>query len=821
MIKKIGALLIIAIIVFAWIVTIRGVGPVGPIQKDIKTGLDISGGVNVVLEAQTQDITDEADLDRIMKQTQAVIERRSNVMGLSETVVTIEGKNKIRVEMPGAENAEEAIETIGQVAQLKFLTADGKEMLNGSDIKDSGVERDQNTAGYVVTLKFTKEGGEKFYQATSIASASSIPAEDVMQPVQTVAEDATAEPAADAAATDPDAPATPSTPVDIDYSRVQDKEGNIYRNPAGFGLSANQVIIVLDDEIISAPSASEPINGTDAIIESFTQDRAKELSQLIRGGALPVELKEVESSQVSATLGIDALKDSILAGIIGIALIFLLMLVAYRLLGFCANIALMLYIPALLWILVALKGVLTLPGIAGIILSIGMAVDTNVIIFARVKEEVGNGKTIRVAASHGFRRALGTVIDAQLTTLIAGLVLYQFGTGPVKGFALTLIIGIILGIVTAIIVTNLFTNVCIETKALAKPFLIGVKEGQADQHTQLKHKFDYLKRRKLYYIITLVILIGGIGLGLLRGYNWGIDFTGGTMVQVDMGKVVTTEQMQDTLKKNDIEGSSIQHYDTDSGADNGVIIKTTKALSAKEVEKLYDSLTSEYKLKEGAEKNYQQFGPSIGDALKKNAVIAVLIAALGMLIYIVIRFRWRFGVAAIVAEFHDVFMMIALYGIFHFSVNNPFIAAILTIVGYSINDTIVIFDRIRENLGLMSRKPLYEIVNTSVDQTLIRSLMTSFSTMLAVLPLVIFGGTTIREFAVPLMIGIICGAASSIFIASPIFYELNRIGGKNGKRSRYSASLKQTNAKETGYGAKGKGKQSKSKRRGPYDGAVV
>jgi SecD/SecF fusion protein len=244
-------------------------------------------------------------------------------------------------------------------------------------------------------------------------------------------------------------------------------------------------------------------------------------------------------------------------------------------------------------------------------------------------------------------------------------------------------------------------------------------------------------------------------------------------------------------------------------------------MTAKQVDQVYADLTTDLGMKEDAGKDFQQFGPSIGDDLKSNAVQALLIAALIMLLYIIVRFRWRFGVAAIVSEFHDVFMMIALYGIFHFTVNNPFIAALLTIVGYSINDTIVIFDRIRENLGIMSRKPLNELINTSVDQTLVRSLVTSFSTLLAVIPLVVFGGTTIREFAVPLLIGIICGAASSIFIASPIFYELNRIGNKSGKRSRYSASLKQSNSKNTGYGAKGKHKQSKANRRGPYDGAEV
>ena len=783
MVKKIGAVLLVLIIAFVWVITLRGVGNIGPLQKDIKLGLDISGGVSVLLEADTAHITDERELERIMNQTQSVIERRVNEMGMSDPIVTIEGTNRMRVELPGVENAEEATATISQTAQLKFLLADGTEVLTGADIRDSNAQMSQEVGQgpYVVTLEFTSEGGRKFYDATSKASSGAIPQENIMQP----------------------------------------KEGEYFTDPDGnpINIMQNSIVIMLDENVISAPGANKPIDGSSAeITGSFTKEEAQKLSMLIRGGALPVSLQEVQNTTISATLGIDALKNSIVAGVVGCILVFLLMLLMYRLMGLAANIALMLYIPGLFWTIVLLDGVLTLPGIAGIILSVGMAVDANVIIFARIKEEVGYGKSVRVATSQGFKRAMATIIDSQLTTLIAGVVLYQFGTGPVRGFALTLIIGIIIGMITAVVITWLFVQVITETKFLAKPVLIGVKEGSDDQGTQFKRKFNYLKHRKKYYIITVFIIVLGISVGLIRGFNFGIDFTGGTMIQIDMNKVVSIEDVNSALEKNGIDDASIVHYNTDAGEEFGVIIKTTKHLDAAASSKVSSGILDQFGLDKSSIKATETFGPSVGELLKKNAVIAILVAALGMLIYIVIRFRWRFGVASIVATFHDVFLMIAFYGLFHMTVNNPFIAAVLTIVGYSINDTIVIFDRVRENRKLMSRKPIEVQINTSIDQTLVRSLMTSFSTFLAVLPLVILGGEAIREFAVPLMVGILCGASSSIFIASPIYYELTKIGQRGNK---YTGA--KSGKGGSGVGTKGKSKKSKSQRSTsrPDDGAVV
>jgi len=425
--KKALAVILSIIILFGWYVTIMGIGSFAPIKDQLKLGLDLSGGVYVVMEAQTEATGD--DLKKLMSQTQAVIEKRVNQMGLSEPVVTIEGQNRIRVELPGAGDAEDAINAIGKTAQLQFIMADNRIVLDGSQVKDAGIQQDQENGGFAIGLKFTNEGAAAFKQATT----------DIVN-------------------------------------------GNVTSTMDG--VPPNAILIILDEEVISSPGVTEVIPNGEAIITGgrggFGEEEATHLSALIRGGALPVELKEVQTSVIGPTIGLDALKMSMIAGLIGISLIFALMFGMYRIMGFAANIALLLYILIVLWVLVLMGGVLTLPGIAGIILSVGMAVDANVIIFSRVREEIINGKTIRVAVDTGFKRAMSTIIDSQITTIIAGIVLYQLGSGPVKGFAMTLMIGIIASVFTAVAITQLYLNIIAENRKLAtrKNFAATVKEAR-------------------------------------------------------------------------------------------------------------------------------------------------------------------------------------------------------------------------------------------------------------------------------------------------------------------------------------------------------
>lgn len=732
--KKVLAVLVVIAIIFGWYVTLFGIGSMQSIKDKLSLGLDIKGGVYVLFEAETDEKGD--DLTKLMEQTQAVLENRVNQMGLAEPVVTIEGDKRVRVELPGAENAEEAIAAIGRVAQLQFTLADGTLILDGSMIKDAGITTDNDHGGYAVSLQFTVEGSDLFAEGTRLALSG--------------------------------------------------------REPAFDDVSRNSIVIILDGEIISAPVVHEVINSGSCVITSgrvggFPQDEASQLSALIRGGALPAELHEINSGSQTASIGETAFEKSIVAGAIGLGLIFVIMIVAYSVMGVAACIALLLYVIIVLWVMVGLGAVLTLPGIAGIILSIGMAVDANVVIFSRIREEILNGKTVRVAVQSGFKRALATVLDSQITTIIAALVLYEIGTSTVKGFSLTLMIGIVASLFTAVVVTNLYLSLIADSKVFSKKKFYGVNDDNTPKFG-LKKEIDFVKNKKIIYIIACSIIIVGLLISTIFGMNYGIDFTGGTKMQVDLGQYVDSASIEKTIKSYDLNDLQIVYSGNDK---HEVIIKTTDFLENDQRAAVIDTLQEAYSFPDDNVLTSEQFSPSVGSELQKNAVIAVLVAAIGMLIYIIIRFEWKFGIAAVVGVFHDVLMVIAFYAIFRVTVNNPFIAGILTVVGYSINDTIVIFDRIRENLGLMKKKNTTELVNKSINQTIGRSIMTSVTTLVVMIPMLVMTGEAIREFTVPLMAGVVVGCVSSVTICAPLWLDItNKTGG-----SKYKGATKKSGRK--------------------------
>ena len=722
--KRVLAILVLAVTVFAWYVSIFGIGSINSAKDALKYGLDIDGGVYVVMEAQTDLKGDE--LRDLMEQTRAVIDNRVNQMGVAESSVTIEGEKRIRVEIPGAENAEEAISAVGKTAQLQFLLADGSVVLDGSHVKDAQISTDGSY--YKILLEFDSEGDSLFEEGTRKA-------------------------------------------YNREVTSVIDE------------VTSNQIAIVLDDEIIVHPDVKSVISGGNCEITGrYTKEEASTTAALIRGGALPVDLVEVQTSVQSATIGADALDKSIVAGAIGMLLVFILMIAYFGMLGIVADIALMLYVALFIWSMSAFNVVMTLPGIAALILSIGMAVDANVIIFTRIKEEICAGKSIRVAVNAGFKNALKTVLDAQITTLIAAVVLYEVGTTSVKGFALTLMIGIVISIFTAVIITQLFISLLAESKKFAKNKYFGVKEDGTPK--QFLHKsFSFIKNRKIFYIISAVIIILGMGMSLVRGLNYGIDFTGGTMIQVDMHKEVPISEVEDAIDEFNLDPSIIY-----AGENNTqVVIKTIESLDNEKRAEVVDALGESFGVTEEDVLASEQFGPSVGDELKKNAVKAVVIASIGMLIYIIFRFKsWKYGFSAVVGVAHDVLMVIAFYGIFGFTVNNPFIAAILTLVGYSINDTIVIFDRIRENKQLYKKDGSEVNIDRSINSTLNRTIMTSLTTLVVMIPLCIMVSASIREFIIPLMAGVIVGCYSSIFVCSPLYYDLCR----SGEESKYQKQTK-------------------------------
>ena len=727
-VKRVLAILVILVTFFAWFVSIFGIGSIDSAKDALKYGLDINGGVYVVMEAET-DLEGE-ELKRLMEQTRAVIDNRVNQMGVAESQVTIEGEKRIRVEIPGAEDAEEAIAAVGKTAQLQFVLSDGTVVVDGSHVKDAQIATDG--AAYKINLEFDGEGAKLFEEGTRMAFNN--------------------EPA-----------------IAIE------------------GMASNQIAIVLDNEIIVAPDVQGVINGGKCeITGGYSKEEASMTAALIRGGALPVDLIEVQTSVQSASVGADALDKSIVAGAIGIGIIFIMMILFYGMLGLVADIALLLYVAMFIWSMAALNVVLTLPGIAALILSIGMAVDANVIIFARIKEEIAAGKSIRVAVNAGFKNALTTVLDAQITTLIAAVVLYEVGTTTVKGFALTLIIGIVISIFTAVIITQLFISLLAESKKFAKNKNFGVNEDGTPKQL-LNKTFSFIKNRKIYYIISTVIIITGLIFGLVGGLNYGIDFTGGTMIQVDLHKEVPIKDIEKTID-GFMEDPSIVY----TGENNTqVIIKTIESLDNENRALAIDELSNVYGITDDDVLASEQFGPSVGNELKLNAIKAVLIASIGMLIYIIFRFKsWQYGLSAIIGVVHDVLLVISFYCIFGFTVNNPFIAAILTLVGYSINDTIVIFDRIRDNRRLYKKDSLETNIDRSINNTLNRTIMTSLTTLAVMIPLCIMVSASIREFIIPLMVGVIVGCYSSIFVCSPALYDLSKEETKYEKQIKASKKKK-------------------------------
>ena len=733
-VRRILSLLILVIVVFGWYVSVFGIGQYKSIKDALKFGLDINGGVYVVMEAQT-DLKGK-ELRGVMEQTKEVLNNRVNAMGISESTVVIEGKNRLRVEMPGVKDAEAAIDQIGKTAQLRFILADGSEVLTGNMVKDASISPDSQNGGYKINLKFDRKGSKLFEEGTAKAISNTV-------------------------------------------------------KPTIKGMEANQIAIVLDDKVVTNPRVQQVISNGSCEITSgaggYAKDEASTTAALIRGGALPVTLKEISSSVQTATIGEDALAKSVVAGLIGIGLVFLIMIVFYRLLGVVASISLLLYVLLVLWSMSAMGGVLTLPGIAGIILSIGMAVDANVIIFSRIKEEIHAGKTFRVAIDQGFKHALTTVLDAQITTLIATVVLYEIGSTVVKGFALTLMIGIIISIFTAVIITQIFVGLLANSKRISLTAMLGIpKDGQAKTFADVKLKL--LEKRKIFYAISASVIIIGLGYGIIHGYNYGIDFTGGTMLEFDMGKKTSSQDIEKALDKYDLNPQIVFSGENE----DRVVIKTIKALENKERGKIIDTMKEEFNLKDESVLASEQFGPTIGKELKTNAVKSIAFAAIGMLIYIIFRFKsWKYGVSSIAGVLHDVMVMLAFYALFGVTINNPFIAGILTVVGYSINDTIVIFDRIRENRHFFRKKPLIDVLNYSVAQTLDRSIVTSLTTIVCMIPLFIMVSASIREFVLPLMIGVIVGTYSSIFLCSPLLYEFSKDEDKSTYETKHKKAKKE------------------------------
>lgn len=714
--KKSKAAVILAVILAAFvglayyasiILSSTGVGE----DMSIPLGLDLSGGVSI-----TYQVVDENPSAEDMSDTIYKLQKRVDSYSTEASVYQV-GDDRITVEIPGVQDANQILEDLGNPGSLEFQMPDGTVFMTGDMVADAQAATQTDTYGnkeYVVALKLTDEGAKIFGEVTSENIGKNLP-------------------------------------------------------------------IVYDGETISYPRVQTAITGGEAQITGMADfEEAETLATQIRIGSLSLQLSELESSVVGAQLGSQAISTSLKAGAIGLAIVMVFMIIMYAVPGIAASLALAIYTTLVIATLYLFEITLTLPGIAGIILGIGMAVDANVIVFARVREEIATGKSVQTSMKIGFQKAMSAILDGNITTLIASVVLMALGSGTVKGFAYTLMIGIILSLFTAMVVTRYI---------LYSLYALGLKSEKLYGRAKERKSIDFIGKKAVFFTISGIIIAAGlISMGVHsategKALNYGLDFMGGTSTTADFGKDMTIEDIENDIVPyvEKVTGDSDVQATKVEGTTQ-VTIKT-RTLSLDERQKLEDTLAENCDV-DASTITSQSISSTISGEMRSDALKAVIVSCIFMLLYIWFRFKdIRFAASAILALVHDVLVVITVYALVRISVGSTFIACVLTIVGYSINDTIVIFDRIRENLALKTGKQtaedLREIANKSLTQTLSRSINTSITTFIMVVMLYILGVASIRDFSLPLMAGLVCGAYSSICIATELWYVMKVHLGKN------------------------------------------
>ena len=648
----------------------------------------------------------------------------------TEAEVYQEGSNRINVDIPGVSDANAILEELGKPGSLIFVDEAGQTILNGNQVA---------TAKPVIT----DENGIKKYM------------------------------------------------VDLTFT----DDGKTVFADATTKNVGKRIAIIYDGKIYSNPVVNEPITQGQCQISGMTSyEEAETLASTIRIGSLSLELEELRSNVVGAKLGQEAISTSLKAGAIGFGIVAVFVIIVYLVPGLAAVIALSLYVGLILILLSAFSVTLTLPGVAGIILSIGMAVDANVIIFTRIKEEIGLGKTVQSAIKSGFNKALSAIIDGNVTTLIAAGVLFWRGSGTVKGFASTLAIGIVLSMITALFITKFILNALFNL-GFQDPKFYGTKTD--------KKTIDFLGKRKIWFAVSLLVIVIGLG-GLVVNktqtgdiLNYSMEFKGGTSTNVTFNEDMSLEDISSKVVPvvENVTGDAQVQTQKVAGT-NEVIIKT-KTLSVEERQNLDQAMVDNFGVE--AEKiTAESISGAISKEMKQDAFIAVIIATICMLLYIWFRFKdIKFAGSAVLALLHDVFVVLTFYSLLKWSVGSTFIACMLTIVGYSINATIVIFDRIRENLKVNSKMELSEIVNLSITQTFTRSINTSLTTFVMVFVLFILGVSSIREFALPLMVGIVCGTYSSVCITGSLWYVMTIYKNKHMEEKKAAEKAAKAAAKSS------------------------
>lgn len=740
-IKFIVAVIVIAAIGFVAVCGI-GANKTGS-AENVKLGLDLAGGVSITYEIVKDDPSASDIEDTVYK-----MQKRAESIS-TEAEVYPEGDKRITVAIPDVKDADEVLSKLGSAGNIYFIYGIGPSSGN-TNITLTGI--DEN--GYHYSLAYPMEeiiaNGDVVLDGADVAGAEAEVINDQTKGLQRVVS---------------------LTLNASGTSKFADATSYAAGYPAGD--MHNVIAIIYDNEVVSAPGVQNTIPNGQAIISGqSTDEESKMLASTIRIGALPLELSVLRYHVEGAQLGASALEKSLLAGAIGLLAIIIFMICMYRIPGLAASLALIFYVSLTVICLNLFEITLTLPGIAGIILSIGMAVDANVIIFTRIREEIATGKTVRSAIKLGFDKALSAIVDGNVTTIIAGIVLNSFGSGTVKGFAQTLILGIVLSMITAFFVTKFILNALFEMGAGS------VKMYGETTHEKIVNFTGKFKKAIIVAccvfavgIVSIIINVASTG----EAFNYGLDFKGGTATTVTFeGELPANVKSDIDALVSDVTGMT-PVVSVSEGS--GIVTVRTKELSTEVRAKVISSIVAKYNIPENLIST-ESVGATVSGEMKKDAVVSVIIAVICMLIYIWIRFRnINFGLASVLALVHDVLCVVTVYAAARafISVGNTFIACLLTIVGYSINATIVTFDRIRENLREKRDKDsIADVVNKSVTETFTRSLYTSLTTFVMVFLLAILGVTSVREFAIPLMAGIIAGAFSSIMLAGGIWYTLQR-----------------------------------------------
>lgn len=646
----------------------------------------------------------------------------------TEAEVYQEGSNRINIDIPGVSDANAILEELGKPGSLTFTDESGNVLLTGDQVATA-------KAGII-----DQKNGQKSYVVSL-----------------TFTDEGT------------------KTFADATTANV-----------------GKRIAIIYDGQVYSAPVVREAITGGQCQIDGMASyEEAENLASTIRIGSLSLELEELRSNVVGAKLGQEAISTSLKAGAVGFAILIVFMLAVYLLPGLAAVIALTLYVGLVVLLLAAFEVTLTLPGIAGIILSVGMAVDANVIIFTRIKEEIGLGHSVQQAIKAGFAKALSAIVDGNVTTLIAAVVLYFRGSGTVKGFATTLAIGIVLSMFTALVVTR---------GALYAFYALGLQSPKLYGSKTTKKIYNVLKIRKAVFALSVLILVaGGVGMGINNSqtghlFHYSMDFTGGTSTSVTFNEEMSLEDISTKVVPVVEKVTGDADVQTQKVAGTNEVIIKTKTLNVDQRQALEEELVNEFGV-DGSKITAESISGAVSTEMKRDAAVALAIAGVLMLLYIWARFRdIRLAASSVIALMHDVLVVVSCYALFKWSVGSTFIACVLTIVGYSINATIVIFDRIRENLAIQGKRTLEEVVNMSITETLTRSINTSLTTFVMVLALYIMGVSSIREFALPLMVGVVCGTYSSVCLSGSLWYELTV--RKNKKVAEAKAAAKKAKAKK-------------------------